>query len=879
LNDLSDVTITDVATGDVLYYGGSGWVNTPIAGIAASSSITVSTTAPASPSEGDMWFESDTGRTYVYFDSYWVEIGAVSTGSRIAISGGAPVNPVEGDLWFDSDTAKTFVYYDSSWVEVGAANSVPQVLDDLTDVSAASPTNGHFLQWNGTAWVNDEIDLGTDTTGNYVATIAGTTNQVSVSGSGSGSAAVTLSTPQDIHTGATPTFAGATLSGSSSGDLLRITQTGAGNALVVEDSTNPDSTPFVVDNAGRLIVGHTGFVDVDTFTPATQLHHYGAGLGLYRWSANGTGVTTYVAKSRGATAGSYTTLQSGDQLHVLSSYGADGTGFVNAAQIATTVDGAVSTGVVPGRITFNTASSAGTITERMRIDSAGQVGIGGTPSAGDTLRLSKNITGAVNSGGVYVSGAIQSDVTTAVRVFRSTPSTANSNFTLTQISHYSVVEGTYSNITAGGAVTNQYGFLCGPMTQGTNIYGFVGQVAAASDRWNLYMSGGAANYLAGRLGVGATLTSGAMALITNTTAADVGLIVKGAASQTGDLFSVQNSAGTKQWHINSSNAIGHGIGTATTTGFVASAGLVAKTSTAFGPQYVLGNKTNDTSAPYVILEKDRADAVVQSGDVLGNIQFRGYDGANYRPAAAIVAVVDGTPDTDDMPGHLRFNTTADGSSTLTERMRIDSAGQVGIGTTPGAGRNLVIGKAITGSTGSIAVVVNSTIQSDVTAATEIFRSAPSTAAQSFTLTSLSHFYTLGVSTPGSGSAITNQYGFFAGSSLTGATNNYAFYGDVAAASGRWNLFAIGTAANYMAGRLGVGATLTSNAMVRITNTTAADVALIIKGAASQSGYLTEWQNSTGTTVAYVNADGTSSFGGNPLTSSQAAAVLIMDIGA
>jgi hypothetical protein len=153
LNDLSDVTITDVATGDVLYYGGSGWVNTPIAGIAASSSITVSATAPASPSEGDMWFESDTGRTYVYFDSYWIEVGAVSAGSRIAISGSAPSNPVEGDMWFNSTTAKTFVYYDSSWVEVGAANSVPQVLDDLTDVSAASPTNGHFLQWNGTAWV------------------------------------------------------------------------------------------------------------------------------------------------------------------------------------------------------------------------------------------------------------------------------------------------------------------------------------------------------------------------------------------------------------------------------------------------------------------------------------------------------------------------------------------------------------------------------------------------------------------------------------------------------------------------------------------------------------------------------------------------------
>jgi hypothetical protein len=45
------------------------------------------------------------------------------------------------------------------------------------------------------------------------------------------------------------------ISGSSSGDALRITQTGTGNALLVEDSTNPDSTPFVVDASGNVGIG------------------------------------------------------------------------------------------------------------------------------------------------------------------------------------------------------------------------------------------------------------------------------------------------------------------------------------------------------------------------------------------------------------------------------------------------------------------------------------------------------------------------------------------------------------------------------------------------------------------------------------------------
>jgi hypothetical protein len=53
-------------------------------------------------------------------------------------------------------------------------------------------------------------------------------------------------------------------SGSSTQDLVRITQVGTGNALVVEDSTNPDSTPFVIANDGRVGIG--------TATPSADLH-------------------------------------------------------------------------------------------------------------------------------------------------------------------------------------------------------------------------------------------------------------------------------------------------------------------------------------------------------------------------------------------------------------------------------------------------------------------------------------------------------------------------------------------------------------------------------------------------------------------------------
>jgi hypothetical protein len=83
-----------------------------------------------------------------------------------------------------------------------------------------------------------------------------------------------------------------------------------------------------------------------------------------------------------------------------------------------------------------------------------------------------------------------------------------------------------------------------------------------------------------------------------------------------------------------------------------------------------------------------SQTVVSSGDNLGYIGFAGSDGTNFITAASIIGMVDGTPGTNDMPGRLVFTTTADGASSPTERMRINSSGNVGIGTstiTSGAG--------------------------------------------------------------------------------------------------------------------------------------------------------------------------------------------------
>ena len=70
LDDLTDVTITSVATNQVLQWNGTAWVNSNAAG-----GVAISDTAPASPTQGNLWFDSTTAITYVYYDSYWVEVG------------------------------------------------------------------------------------------------------------------------------------------------------------------------------------------------------------------------------------------------------------------------------------------------------------------------------------------------------------------------------------------------------------------------------------------------------------------------------------------------------------------------------------------------------------------------------------------------------------------------------------------------------------------------------------------------------------------------------------------------------------------------------------------------------------------------------------
>ena len=350
----------------------------------APKAITTSDTPPSSPSAGDLWYESDTGKTFIYYDSFWVEIGAGSSaqpnsialgtdtigdyvqslvaGTNIAISnnsgeGATPTISVTGNVAsFDSISTPDYIQFDTTYTPVtlapgkmqwdpdygtlqlgmiggnvnlqigqemlvrvyndslegtalvdgemvfingvqgarpsvrraGASNSIdaskplgmvtetiawhqfgficisgavhglntaaynpgdilylsttegaltttrpspptdvvfvgvvlranagngaiwvaPQngyKLTEMHDVSANTPSSGDFLKYNGTLWVNDPINLGTDTVGNYMSNVSAGTGIAVSHTPGEGSTA-TISIESTAWTAYTPTI-------------------------------------------------------------------------------------------------------------------------------------------------------------------------------------------------------------------------------------------------------------------------------------------------------------------------------------------------------------------------------------------------------------------------------------------------------------------------------------------------------------------------------------------------------------------------------------------------------------------------------------------------------------------------------------------------
>ena len=166
-----------------------------------------------------------------------------------------------------------------------------------------------------------------------------------------------------------PTFAGklstsgGVISANSSTDALRITQTGAGNALVVEDSVNPDASPFVVAADGKVGIGTTTpGPTLDVLNNSSSLNLSARFGGSTASDNNGIAVWTPTASASAAKLGFFdfrnelNSAVSAVQGDVLTNGG-------GTIRLATSAAG-------------DRATPIDRLTERVRITETGNVGIG-----------------------------------------------------------------------------------------------------------------------------------------------------------------------------------------------------------------------------------------------------------------------------------------------------------------------------------------------------------------------------------------------------------------------------------------------------------------------------------------------------------------------
>jgi hypothetical protein len=131
----------------------------------------------------------------------------------------------------------------------------------------------------------------------------------------------------------------------------------------------------------------TNSVGIGTTTPSYPFHIYNtttrstnsgsyADFGLESFNNTGyQGSHLYFGRSRGTVAAPLA-VQNGDNIGWLDFFGHDGTVAQRSGQLILRTDGTPSSGIVPGAFVFTLTGSDGVNTERMRIGSNGNVGIG-----------------------------------------------------------------------------------------------------------------------------------------------------------------------------------------------------------------------------------------------------------------------------------------------------------------------------------------------------------------------------------------------------------------------------------------------------------------------------------------------------------------------
>lgn len=380
------------------------------------------------------------------------------------------------------------------------------------------------------------------------------------------------------------------------------------------------------------------------------------------------------------TSSSPTALASGNNIAIINGFGYGATGYSSAGRIGinfqaseTWTDTAQGTQMLFSTTTNGAATSA----ERMRIDNAGNVGIGVTPSGTFRLEVLNSIgaTGASNTNVNSISSS-----TSGIPYFYAQNGTGS--FQLR-------VEGT------SGAYTTYVG---GAERMRIDTSGNVG-IGTASPRFKLSVGavtstltstpdtidlGGTYSNTAGANPKLRLYWEGATSFGFGVSASQLDYITPSSCSH------VWYTSTTERMRIDSAGNVGIGVTPSVKLDVYDATSSVLSVDGDSNTSIRSTRYSTDATAPALNFRKARgtkaSPATVATSDFTANLQANAYDGTAFRVTATIASQVETYTTTDNVSGNLTFSTRPTGvAASTTERMRIHSSGGVSIGNTTDSG--------------------------------------------------------------------------------------------------------------------------------------------------------------------------------------------------
>jgi hypothetical protein len=356
-------------------------------------------------------------------------------------------------------------------------------------------------------------------------------------------------------------------------------------------------------------------------------------------------------------------------------------------------------------------SNVGNATERARIDSSGNVGIGTTsPLTKLEVRSGVITAGSVDapngaeilrgyygsSGALVVIGSEYSSGGTVIG-YAVKPSTTTTDAFLSS---------------ASGALPR------GAYTIAGNIHKwYIGGIQTVAENSSVTMSEAMRIDSSGRVGIGTTSPSTALQI--NATTPTIRLEENGGGSKRLEI-SIDSSGLARIDATQSSSQLLFGTVGTERARIDASGRLLVGTSSAFDATADAVIQAAATNGAFACL--GNSDTSVITNENLGLLRFFSRGGSVWEEGARIEAEADLDHASGDKPTRLVFSTTADGASSPTERMRISQNGNAYIGTTADlvsdtnslhvSGTRAIVGRATGGATNPVITSWNNATSGD-----------------------------------------------------------------------------------------------------------------------------------------------------------------------